>query len=178
MCYERQTPSYWQETSPILGNVNIFIAPFVILFPLAISIYQPWKSHLTSRMHHLGGFIRLVHSLQVGCFNSSILSCCLFMLPSVENSHNSAKVVHPMSLPSHPSKPPSFLQCKKWRFTVTKAWLHASHTIQMKYFMGKLVFQHCAWHLKHVQLSIISSQEPSQFPFGSTTHNLNHVYSK
>lgn len=77
MCYERQTPSYWQETSQFLRNVNIFIAPFVISFPLAISIYQPWKSHLTSRMHHLGGFIRLVHSLQVGCFNSSILSCCL-----------------------------------------------------------------------------------------------------
>lgn len=76
----------WQETSQILGNVNIFIAPFVMSFPLAISIYQPWKSHLTSRMHHLGGFIRLVHSLQVGWFNSSVLSCCLFMLPSVENS--------------------------------------------------------------------------------------------
>lgn len=41
MYYERQTPSSWQETSPILGNVNIFIAPFVISFPLAISIYQP-----------------------------------------------------------------------------------------------------------------------------------------
>lgn len=117
------TPNYWQETSQILSNVNSFIAPFVISFPLAISIYQPWKSHLTSRMHHLGSFIRLVHSLQVGWFNSSVLSCCLFMLTSVENSHNSAKMVHPMSMPPRPSKSPYFLHCEKWRFTVIKAWL-------------------------------------------------------
>lgn len=173
MYYERQAPSYWQETFPILGNVNIFIAPFVISFPFAIFIYQPWKSHLTSRMHHLGGFIRKVHSLQVGCFNSSVLSCCLFMLPSVENSQNSAKRVHPMSLPPCPSKSPFLLECKKWRFTVTKAWLHASCIIWMKYFMGKLVFQPYAWHFRHVKLSITSVSY--RHLHNSATHNLKEL---
>lgn len=55
-----------QVTSQFLGNFYFFFCDLS-------SFCQPWKIQLTSKIRHLEGFVRLVPSLQVGCFDSSAL---------------------------------------------------------------------------------------------------------
>lgn len=67
------------------------------------------------------------------------------------------------------------------RSTVTNARLHAPFLHHPnKLLQGKACISIlCSISVKHVQLSITCfSQEPSQLPFSSATHSLNHIHSK